>query len=122
MRPLDHLHRWSALSSVALLLWLALVGTGAGAAIPAMQEAWPVAAASGMDTQSMPMASDCIPCAVCCIAPAPASHGFGGEGKEPESPAWWVHTQQTPASVWYADTGSSRCPVPIRITCCRWLD
>ena len=121
MRPLDRLHRWRALSSFALLVCLALLGGGARASAPAIQEARP-AMVSTMAAPSMPMASDRMPCAVCCIAPAPSTHGFSGEGKEPESPAWCVHDQRTPATVRFLETGSSRVKVPIRIAYCRWLD
>jgi hypothetical protein len=100
---------------------LALLGGGAQAVVPTLQDMRPVVV-SAMASQSMPMASDRMPCATCCIAPAPSTHGFNGEGKEPEPPAWWVHDQRNPTKVRFLETGSSRVPVPIRIAYCRWLD
>lgn len=122
MRTLERLLWGQSLCSTALLVWLTLFGVGAGATtVPAMQEARPVVGYT-MGGGSMPMASDCMPCARCFIAPAPATQGGSGEFKESEPPTWWVHTRQTPATVWHADSGSKRCSVPIRITFCRWLD
>lgn len=122
MRTLERLLRWQSLCSAALLVWLSLFSVGAGAmTVPAIQEARAVVD-STMSGGSMPMASDCMPCVLCCIAPAPATQGFSGEFKESEPPAWWVHTRDAPAVAWYAESGSRRGSVPIRITCCRWLD
>ena len=121
MRPLDRLFSWRTLSGGALLLCLVLLGGGARASTPAIQEVR-TAMASAMAAPSMPMASDRMPCATCCLAPAPSTHGFNGEGKEPESPTWWVHDQRTPATVRFLETGGSRVKVPIRIAYCRWLD
>lgn len=117
MRRLDRLCRWQVSVSAWVLVCLALLGGGARASVPTLQEVRPA-----MVSPSMPMASDRMPCATCCIAPAPSTHGFNGEGKEPESATWWVHDERTPATVRFLETGSSRVPIPIRIAYCRWLD
>ncbi|MBI2752372.1 MAG: hypothetical protein HYX46_02490 [Betaproteobacteria bacterium] len=109
------------MSSFALLVCLALLGGGARASAPAIQEARPVMV-SAMASPSVPMASDRMPCATCCIAPAPSTHGFNGEGKEPESATWWVRHKRAPATVRFLETGSSRVQLPIRIAYCKWLD
>lgn len=121
MRWPELLRGWRAFLSVWVLVCLALLGGGVRASTPTLQEARPVMV-SAMASQSTPMASDRMPCATCCIAPAPSTHGFNGEGKEPESPTWWVHEQRTPVTVRFLETGSSRVQVPIRIAYCRWLD
>ena len=121
MRRFDRLCRWQAFVSAWVLVCLALLGGGVRASVPVLQEARPVMV-SAMASPSMPMASDGMPCATCCIAPAPSTHGFNGEGKEPETATWWVHDQRTPATVRFLETGSSRIKVPIRIAFCRWLD
>lgn len=123
MRTPELWPRWPSLCGIALLVWLTLLGVGAAEAkpLPAMQEASAVVPSS-LGAGSMPMVSDCMPCVLCCIAPAPATQGFGGEFKESDPPAWWVRTRETPTVAWYADGGSRPCPVPIRISFCRWLD
>lgn len=91
MRTLERLPRWQSLCSTALLVWLTLCSVGAGAmTAPAMREARAVVD-STMSGGSMPMASDCMPCVQCFIAPAPVTQGFNGEFKESGPPAWWVH-------------------------------
>ena len=121
MRRLNRLCRWQVSVSAWVLVCLALLGGGARASAPTLQEARPLMV-STMTSPSMPMASDRMPCATCCIAPAPSTHGFNGEGKEPESATWWVHDQRTPVTVRFLETSSSRVQVPIRIAYCRWLD
>jgi len=113
--------RWRALFGVALFLCLALLGAEARASIPAMREAGPVAI-STMASESMPRATDCMPCAVCYIAPTPSPHGFSGECQEREAPAWRVHALSVPAPTWFFDTGDWRLRWPVRIAFCRWLD
>jgi hypothetical protein len=121
VRRLERHCRWHTFASVWVLVCLALLGGGVRASVPTLQEARPVMV-SAMAAPSMPMASDGMPCATCCIAPAPSTHAFSGEGKEPESATWWVHEQRTPETVRFLETGSSRVKVPIRIAYCRWLD
>lgn len=120
MRRLDRLCRWQVIVSAWVLVCLALLGGGVRASVPMPQEARP-AMVSAMALPSMPMASDGMPCATCCIAPAPSTHGFNGEGKEPESTTWWVHDQRIPATVRFLETGGIWIKVPIRIAFCRWL-
>ena len=104
MPLLERLRRGHALSG-ALLLCLALVGVGAEArsASASVQEARPVIApamVSMADAKPMPGLADCAPCAGCYIAPAPATHGFSGEGKEPEAQAWHVQAVPVPITYW----------------------
>ena len=121
MRQLEHLHRPRALCSFALLLWLALLGAGATASIPMRSEAGPVAA-SGMASGSMPMTTNCMPCALCYIAPAPTRQGFSGQCHEPAAPIWRIHAPPAPASAWLFDRRVWRTRLPVRIAYCRWLD
>ena len=74
------------------------------------------------DTKAMPGRADCAPCAGCCIAPAPATHGFSGEGKEPEAQAWRVHAVPVPTEDWWSNTGGQRRRLPVRMEFCQWLD
>jgi len=121
MRQLEHLHRRRALYRFALLLWLALHGAGATASVPMRPEAGPAAAPS-MASGSMPMTTNCMPCALCCIAPAPTRQGFSSECQEPAAPIWGVHALPAPASAWLFDRGVWRTRLPVRIAYCRWLD
>ena len=119
-RP-DPFGRWHIDVGAAVLLCLALVAAGARAAAPPMQE-MSASAALSVAAQSMPLASDCRPCALCYVAPAPTAHTTTGEGKEPESATWWARVPPIPSTVRFLAAASSRVPVPIRIAFCRWLD
>ena len=121
MKWLDCLRLGRSLCGIALLLSIALLDSATAASVSRPQEMRP-AAASTMTHESLPIASDCVPCAICFVAPTPTTHGFSGDCKESESPAWWTQDPQTPASVRYVDSGAIRCAVPIRIAYCRWLD
>ncbi|CAN7768084.1 hypothetical protein LJR175_007364 [Variovorax sp. LjRoot175] len=115
-RP-ECLQRWRALFGVALFLCLALPGAGAWASIPVMRETGPIAI-SAMASESMPTASDRMPCARCYVAPAPASHGFSGECREHEAPIWRVHAPSI-LEAEYFDTGGQLVRLPVRILYCR---
>lgn len=121
MLRLDRFGGWCLALGAAVFLCLTLIASGARAAASPMQEmsavATPPAAA-----QSMPMASDCVPCALCYVAPAPSAHTTTGEGKEPESATWWARDQSIPSTIRFLAGEGSRVPVPIRIAFCRWLD
>lgn len=119
-RP-EHFGRWHVAVGAAVFLCLALVAARARAAAPPMQE-MSASAASAVAAQSMPMASDCMPCALCYVAPAPSAHTTTGEGKEPATVTWWAREPSIPSTVRFLAAESSRVPVPIRITLCRWLD
>ena len=123
MRQLERLHRRRARYSFTLLLWFTLASssTGATASSPMRQEAEPVAAA-GVALGSMPMTTGCIPCAICCIAPAPATHGFNGRCHGPDAPSWRVHAPHEPLPAGSFATGRLRACLPVRIAYCRWLD
>ncbi len=117
--------RWRVPSSVTLLLCLLLLGTTARASVPVMQEARAVAAsamASMADARSMPSALDGMPCATCCIAPAPVTQGFSGECKELAEAMWPAPAAPVPEPAWVFDTGGWRVRWPVRIAFCRWLD
>lgn len=118
----ERLQRCRALVYVALLLCLTLLGTGARASVATMQDAGPVAI-SVMVSESTPMASDCMPCVRCYIAPAPSTPGISCESTEREEPvlAWPVQTT-SPAPTWFFDTRGWRLRWPVRIAFCRWLD
>lgn len=121
MRQLELLHRRRALCSFALLLWLTLSNTGATASSSVRQEAGPVAAAA-MASGSMPMTTGCMPCAICCIAPAPQTRGFTGQGHGPDAPSWRVHFPHKPRPAGSFARGGLRACLPLRIAYCRWLD
>ena len=74
------------------------------------------------DAKPMPGLADCAPWAGCYIAPAPASHGFSGEGKEPEAQVWHVQAVPAPTEGWWLDKGAEHPRLPVRIALCRWLD
>lgn len=121
MRRPDHLRSWCAFVGVALLLCVALVGTGARASASSMPEVR-AAMAPTMAAPGMPMVSHGMPCALCYIAPTPSPHAFTGEGKELEPLTWWVHAEPPPAAIEFLTTLKPRDRVPIRIALCRWLD
>ena len=126
MRLLERVRRGYALSG-ALLLCLTLVGVGAEArsASASLQEVRPVMApamVSMADAHQMPGLADCLPCAGCYIAPAPATRGFSGEGKEPEAQAWHVQAVPVPTGDWWPDPGREHPRLQVRIAFCCWLD
>jgi hypothetical protein len=112
--------RWHALLGVALFLCLSLLGAGARASTLVMQEAGPIAI-SAMASEPMPTASDCMPCARCYVAPAPAAHGFSGECMTPDEPVWLVHAPTVSGAERF-DTGGRQVRLPVRILYARWLD
>ena len=116
--------RWGArvraLASAALALSLVIIGTQADASALVLEEVRPTAA-TAMSSQSMPAAFDCMPCARCFVAPAPATHGSGGDDQAPEELRW--HVPRPPAfNAIFFDTGSRYIALPVRIAFCRWLD
>ena len=112
-------HR-GALRGLALVLCLALLGIGRASAMETLQVRATVEAA--MPAQGAPMLSDRMPCALCYVAPAPNANAFSSEGKEAESPTWWVHAPPAAATVRILAIAHRRDRVPIRISFCRWLD
>ena len=125
MRLLEPLRRGHALCG-ALVLCLTLFGVGAEArsAPASSQEARPVMApamVSMADAHQMPSLADCAPCAGCYIAPAPTTHGFSGEGKEPEAQVWHMHVVPVPTEGWWLDTRGEHPRLPVRIAFCCWL-
>ena len=119
-RP-DLLVRWRLAVVAAVYLCLALMAAGALASAPPIQET-SASAASPVAAQSLPMASDHMPCALCHVALVPRLHTTTGEGKEPESVTWRARAQPIPSTVRFLAVESSRVSVPIRIAFCRWLD
>lgn len=65
--------RWRLALGAVLFLCLALMAAGARASASPTQE-MSASAASSAAAPSMPMASDCMPCALCYVAPAPSAH------------------------------------------------
>lgn len=120
LRPERIRGRW-AFIGVALLLCVALVGTGTRASVTAMQEVRATTALT-ITGPVMPMASGSRACVLCYIAPIPSPHVFNGEGKEAEPRTWWVRAEPIPAAVRFLTTVSRRERVPIRVAFCRWLD
>ncbi len=121
MPRVERAHRWCAIAAALVWLWLALIATGAHASSSATQEVR-ATPARAVTSQGMPEALDCMPCALCYIAPAPSSHVVTIEAKEFESITWWVHAQQAPTERRFLSNPRCREHVPIRISFCRWLD
>ena len=96
MRSREHLRLWRV---------IAVVLAGLGAAMP-----------------SMPMASDCMPCAICCLAPSPTAQGFSGDCSEAEEPGWQFLASHAREVAEAFDTGGGHPRLPIRIVYCRWRD
>ena len=108
------------INRAALALSLVLLVAQARATVRVLEEARP-AAASAMDSRPLPAAFDCMPCARCYVAPAPATHGSGGDDQPAEELRW--HVQAPPAfSAIFSDTGGRYVALPVRIAFCRWLD
>lgn len=116
----DRIVRWRLALGVVAFLCVALLAFGARAAAPSPEMS--ASAMAPVAAQSMPMASVCMPCATCYVAPAPSAHTTTGEGKEAESATWWARDLTAPSTVRFLVTETSRVPVPIRIRLCRWLD
>jgi hypothetical protein len=109
MPRLERVHRWCAVAAALLWLCLGLIATGAHASSSAPQEVRAMSA-HAITSQGMPEASDCMPCALCYVAPAPISHVVTVEAKEFESFTWWVHLPSVPAEsqvLRYPDTTAS---------------
>jgi hypothetical protein len=120
MPPAERLCRWAAIAAASVWLCLALIGTGVRASSLAMPEARATPAAA-MTSRPVPAASDCMPCALCYIAPAPNSHAVTVEAKEFESFTWEVQVSPAPVERRVLSNPQCREHVPIRITFCRWL-
>lgn len=120
MRPHERLRKCVASVYAGLILCLALPLSVARAEPFAMQEiaAFPMAA---MSTPAMPEAMDCLPCASCYVAPAPATTGFVGKCRESLTLLRWIRPQAYLTSCSSFDGGTGRSRVPIRIAFCRWL-
>lgn len=121
MAWLDRLRVWRAVASLAV--WLcALHGTSASANPASAHEARSAPAVSIVGKPSMPMASDRMPCAMCFMAPIPATQGFGGECGEPEEAGWPLRAPcEVPVSVRF-DSGGGFPRLPLCIVYCRWRD
>jgi hypothetical protein len=112
--------RGRALIGLVVLLCIALLGIGRASATATPQVR--AIAETAMAAQSAPMLSDRMPCALCYIASAPNANASNGEGKETETPTWWVHASPVVAPVRIPATDSRLDRVPIRISFCKWLD
>ena len=121
MSPAERVHRWAAIAAALVWLCLALIGTGARASTSGMSEVRATPAAA-MTSQGSPAASDCMPCALCYIAPAPSLHVVTIEAKEFESFGWRVHVPPALPERRFLANPRCREHIPIRITFCRWLD
>ena len=94
MRPLDRFcERWRVLAASMVWLCLALTGAPAMASQAMAQEARQSPGVMEAPMPSMPIASDCMPCAICCLAPTPTTQGFSGEIRQPEQPGWQLLMQ-----------------------------
>lgn len=122
MRRPDLFGRWRLALGAAVLLFLCLLASGARASAPPEREEMSATAPSPVAAQSRPMASGCMPCALCYVAPAPKAHSYTGECKEPELATWWARRETIPSKVRILGIKSSHVPVPIRIALCRSLD
>lgn len=121
MSRAERVHRWAAIAAALIWLCVVLIGTGARASSSAVPEVRAMAAAA-VASQGVPAALDCMPCALCYIAPAPSAHTVTVEAKEFESFTWWLPVPAAPAEHQFLSTPRCREHVPIRITFCRWLD
>lgn len=112
---------WRAFAACLAWACLALIGTGARASGLATQElrAEPAATAP---SEHMPGIADCMPCALCLVAPAPSEHTFSAEAKEVEPSALRPRVAPTPPAIRIPPKSTYREHVPIRIAFCRWLD
>ena len=117
----ERAHRWVAIAAAVVWLCLALIGPGARASNSALPESAAMPAAA-MTNQGVPAALDCMPRALCYIAPAPNLHVVTIEAKEIESFAWWTLDPPAPSERRFLTNPRCREHVPIRITFCRWLD
>lgn len=104
----------------ALFVCLALLTVSTQASSAEVQQARSVLepAAASLATSS---AIDCLPCAGCYAAPAPSTHGFGGEGYEPDAPRWRLHAALSGDSPGLFARRCLRAAVPVRIAFCRWV-
>lgn len=126
MRPLERLIGPRSLWG-ALLLCLTLVGAGADArsrsgSLPEVRPATASQMQPMGGAQPMSSLADCVPCAGCYIAPAPATHGFSGECKESEASVSWVQAVPALSAERWVDTVGNQTRLPIRIAFCRWLN
>lgn len=105
----------------AMLLWLALSGLDARAAMLPAEIAPHEVAATGAISREGPNLRECLPCVYCYTAPPPSVQGFSGECKDPEPPSW-SHLAKAPiATVAGADrVGQRASPTPLRVAYCRW--
>jgi hypothetical protein len=110
------------LISLTLISLLALLPSGARAAMPAMQQSQASKASASMPmSHPASVLDDCVPCAYCYMAPAIAMQGFRGRAKELGEYTWPVCSEVPgPASRILSGwkTGQSR--VPLRVALCRW--
>lgn len=118
----EHLRLWRVIGAVVAWLCLAPLPAPALAASQAMQEGYPAQTVMEAPMQSMPMASDCMPCALCCLAPAPTTHGFSGERRQLEVPGWQLLAPPVPDAVVSVEVGGGVPRLPVRIVYCRWRD
>lgn len=121
MSPAERRHRWAAIATALVWLCLALIGTDAHASSSAMPEVWATPDAA-TTSQGVPAALDCMPCALCYVAPAPSSNVVTVVANEFESSTWWVHTPAAPTQRRFLSNPRCLEHVPIRIAFCRWLD
>ena len=113
--------RWRAFAACLAWACLALIGTGARASNVDTQELR-AEAATAMVSERMSGAADCMPCALCFVAPAPSEHTFTCDAKEA---APWAQHVPAPLALPVTRVTSRSTPrehVPIRIAFCRWLD
>ncbi|WP_439387862.1 hypothetical protein [Ideonella sp. YS5] len=113
---------WPALATAAAWLCLALLTEPAAASQAVVHEARAAPAVIEAPMPSMPMASDCMPCAICCLAPTPTTQGFSGECRETEAPGWQLLAQPAPEVAEAFDSGRGHPRLPVCIVYCRWRD
>ena len=122
MRLLEQLRLWRVLATVVAWLCLAPLGEPAAASQAIVHEVRAARAVMEAPMPSMPMASDCMPCAMCCLAPTPTTPGFSGECREPEAPGWQLLAPPAPEVAEAFDNGGDHPRLPVRIVYCQWRD
>ena len=125
MKRLECLHRSSrAIRRACQAAVFALCAAGFGGpalAAGSVVKTVPEMTQAVAQADPMPSALDCLPCASCYLAPAPAAHGFTGEVEEPKQTAWQLLAKPSNSVQQPLDLPEREAPVSLRVAyCCCW--